>query len=96
MAWDTSANAGKTEDNANFTLRWIKDGTAAAPTNSCSEIDATNLPGIYKITLTAAECTCLIGTLAGKSSTAGVVIIPVTVPFRARNIRTETTVIESS
>ncbi|MHC4302461.1 MAG: hypothetical protein ACYS7Y_34815, partial [Planctomycetota bacterium] len=76
-----SANAGKTGDNGNFTLRWIKDGTSAAPTNSPSEVDATNAPGVYKITLTADECTCWIGTLCGKSSTADVSIIPLTVAF---------------
>ena len=37
VAWDTEANAGKTGDVANHTLRWIKDGTAAAPTNAPTE-----------------------------------------------------------
>lgn len=81
IAWDTSANAGKTGDVANHTLRWIKDGTSAAQTNSPAEIDATNVPGAYKITLTSAECTCDTGTLVGKSSTANVSIIPVAIAF---------------
>jgi hypothetical protein len=81
VAWDTSANAGKTGDVANHTLRWIKDGTSAAPANSPSEVDATNAKGVYKITLTAGECTCWVGTLAGKSDTANVSIIPLTVTF---------------
>lgn len=81
VAWDTSSNIGKTGDVANHTLRWIKDGTASAPTNSPSEIDATNSPGVYKITLTAAECTCNSGTLAGKSSSANVSIMPQSVTF---------------
>lgn len=76
IAWDTAANAGKTGDGANHTLRWIKNGTSAAPTNSPSEVDATNAPGVYKITLTATEWETLQGTLAGASSTAGVAIIP--------------------
>ena len=42
VAWDTANNAGKTGDSANFTLRWVKDGTSSAPTNTCSEVDATN------------------------------------------------------
>ena len=81
IAWDTSANAGKTGDVANHTLRWIKDGTSSVQTNSPSEIDATNAPGAYKLTLTTAECTCDTGTLVGKSSTANVAIIPVSIAF---------------
>lgn len=81
VAWDTSANAGKTGDAANHTLRWVKDGTAAAPTNTPSEVDATNAPGIYKLTLTASECQAIAGTLGGNSSTANVSIIPVQVMF---------------
>ncbi|MHC4302690.1 MAG: hypothetical protein ACYS7Y_35975, partial [Planctomycetota bacterium] len=80
-AWDTSANAGKTGDSGNHTLRWVKDGTSAAPSNSPAEVDATNAPGVYKITLTTAECTCWIGTLCGKSGTANVSIMPLTVAF---------------
>jgi hypothetical protein len=76
IAWDTSANAGKTGDSANHTLRWVKNGTSAAPTNTPSEVDATNAPGLYKITLTATEWETLQGTLAGKSSTANVSVIP--------------------
>lgn len=71
-AWDTSTNTPKTGDVANHTLRWNKDGSASAPTNSPSEQDATNQPGIYKLTLTATETDCVEGTLAGKSSTANV------------------------
>lgn len=81
IAWDTSANVGKTGDVANHTLRWIKDGTASVPTNSASEIDATNAPGAYKLTLTTGEGTCQVGTLVGKSSTANVSIIPISVSF---------------
>ena len=81
VAWNTNANAGKTGDAANHTLRWIKDGIPAPPANAPSEVDATNAPGIYKLALTAAESTCDVGVLAGKSATANVVIIPVTVTF---------------
>lgn len=81
VAWDTSANAGKTGDVANFTLRVVKDGTASAPTNSASEVDSTNCPGVYKITLTTTECTADCVTVCGKSSTANVSIIPVTITF---------------
>jgi hypothetical protein len=81
IAWDTASNTGKTGDVANHTLRWIKDGTAAAPTNSPVEVDATNAPGAYKLTLTASECDCNIGWLVGKSSTSGVSLMPVKVEF---------------
>jgi len=81
VAWDTNANVGKSGDVANHTLRWIKDGTSSAPTNSPSEIDATNAPGAYKLTMTTGECTCQVGTLVGKSSTANVSIIPISVSF---------------
>jgi hypothetical protein len=81
LAWDTAANAAKTGDSSNFTTRWIKDGTASAPTNSVSEVDATNAPGVYKLTLTSTETDANIGTLAGKSSTASVSLIPTTIQF---------------
>jgi len=81
VAWDTSNNVGKTGDNGNLTLRWIKDGSASAPTNSSSEVDSTNVPGVYKITLTATETDCNIGTLAGKSSTSDIVVLPITIQF---------------
>ena len=81
VAVDTTTNMGKTGDAANHTLRWVKDGTPAAPTNAPAEVDATNCPGIYKLTLTASETNCNIGTLGGKSSTANVAIIPITIQF---------------
>lgn len=81
VAWDSALGSGKTGDVANHTLRWVKDGTASAPTNSPSEVDATNTPGIYKLTLTATETSTPFGVLAGKSSTASVVISPVAISF---------------
>lgn len=81
MAWDTVNNVGKTGDVANHTLRWIKDGTSTVPTNTSTEIDATNAPGAYKLTLTGGEGACQVGTLVGKSSTANVSIIPISVSF---------------
>lgn len=82
-AWDTSANTPKTGDVANHTLRWIKDGTSAAPTNAATaaEVDATNAPGVYKLTLTATETDCTFGVLAGKSGTANVVLYGVSIGF---------------
>lgn len=81
VAWDTSANAGKTGDVANHTLKWVKDGTSSSVTNSAAEVDSTNAPGVYKLVMTATEASCQVGTLCGKSSTSNVVIIPITVTF---------------
>ena len=52
-AYDTVAGTYKTGDSANITLQWTKDGTDAATTNSCSEVDSVNSPGLYKVTITA-------------------------------------------
>ena len=87
-AWDTANNAGKTGDSANFTLKLIQDGTAATPTNSPSEVDATNCPGVYKITLTNDEMNYSTVTLAGKSSSTGIVIIPVHIVTEQGNLAT--------
>ena len=76
IAWETAENAGKTGDAANHTLRWIANGASNAPANAPAEVDATNAPGVYKLTLTAAEWQTYQGTLAGVSSTADVSIIP--------------------
>jgi flagellar capping protein FliD len=80
-AWDTSANSGKTGDVANHTLRWIKDGTSSATTNSPAEVDATNVPGVYKVTLTDTETDCTFGILAGKSSTSNIAIFGAQIGF---------------
>lgn len=78
-AWDAYNSVGKTGDAANFTLKWVKDGVASAPTNTATEI--TGGGGVYKITLTATECQCQTGTICGTSSTNNVVIVPTTVSF---------------
>ena len=80
-AWDAGSSAPKTGDSGNFTLRWIKDGTASAPTNSAAELDATNCPGIYTLVITSTEADANLGCLAGKSSTADVSIIPTLIQF---------------
>lgn len=78
VAWDNSSNTGKTGDGANHTLRYVADGvegTPAAP--NITEVDPTNLPGVYKATLAADENIGDFMLLGGVSSTANVVIIPV-------------------
>ena len=82
LAWDTAANAPKTGDSANITLRWVKDGTSAAlTTTTVTEIDATNCPGLYKCDLSATETDAKMGTLHGKSATASIYVMPVEVGF---------------
>jgi hypothetical protein len=81
-AWDATNNAAKTGDGANFTMRWIKDGTSAAlTTTTVTEIDSTNAPGVYKVSLSSTETDCLVGKLAGKSSTSGIYIFGPTITF---------------
>ena len=80
-AWNTATNAGQTGDAANHALRWIKDGIAAAPQYTPSEVDPVNAPGIYRILLSSTERVCDVGTLCGTSSTANVIIIPLTLTF---------------
>lgn len=77
-AWDTGNLAGKTGDSGNFTLRGLSDGTEFTPSNSASEVDATNWPGMYKLTVTADENDGSVMAVGGKSSTSDIVIVPVT------------------
>ncbi len=81
MAWDTTNNVGKTGDSGNHTLKWVKDGTSATATNAAAEVDSTNCPGLYKVTLTTTETTCDSGTLHGKSSTSAISIMPISFTF---------------
>jgi hypothetical protein len=88
VAWNTSTNSGQTGDSANHTLKLVQDGTEANPTNSPSQVDATNLPGVYKLALTAADVNFNCIVLAGKSSTANVVIIPLVIITERGNVNT--------
>lgn len=94
-AWDTDAKAFKTGDVANHTLRVIKDGTSAAPTNSPAEVDSTNCPGLYRLLLTTTECTADCVMVAGKSSTANVVILGSSYTFESTNINTILSILQS-
>ena len=95
LAWDTSNNVGKTGDSGNFTLRIIKDGgTPAAPTNAVSEPDATNLPGVYELVLTASEMNANFVTLGGISSTANISIFPLFITTERGDLATIDTVVD--
>jgi hypothetical protein len=68
-----STGAPKTGDASNITVRISKDGGAlTATTNTPAEVDATNAPGVYRITLTATEMDANSILVVPKSSTSGV------------------------
>ena len=75
LAWDTILNVGKT-GLADITLRGVGDGTEYAPAGSAVEVDAANLPGVYSVSLTAAENNYNSNCIGGKSATANISIIP--------------------
>ncbi len=83
IAWNTISNAGQTGDSGNHSLKLVKDGTETNPTNSPSEVDGLNCPGLYKITLTGEEMNAGVVTLAGISSTSNVIIVPVQLTTQA-------------
>lgn len=78
-AWDSAKGAPKTGDAANITAYISKDGGTAAATNDANptELDATNMPGIYIFDMTQAETNAALVMLSPKSSTSGIHIEPV-------------------
>lgn len=74
--FDTTANAWKTGDAANITLKVIADGTSGSISGAVSEVDATNQPGRYKVTIAAGENTGLAMEVSGKTATANCMVIP--------------------
>lgn len=76
-AWNTDEQDWQTGDAANHTIYVAKDGVPAAATNAPVEVDATNMPGEYKLVLTDAEMTANVVTVSGVSSTADVKIFGV-------------------
>lgn len=79
VAWDTQNNVGKTGDAANHTIHAVGDGVEFTPAASPAAVNATTLPGVYKITLAASETDHDVITIGGKSSTVNVSIIPITI-----------------
>jgi hypothetical protein len=78
-AWNAANGTPKTGDAGNITAYVSKDGSGAAPSDDVnpSELDATNLPGIYAFDLAQAETNCDLFLLAAKSTTADIQIEPV-------------------
>ena len=74
VAWDTILNTGKTGDHGNITLRGVGDGSEYTPAASAVQVDATNLPGVYSVSLTEAENNFDSNLIGGKSATANISI----------------------
>jgi hypothetical protein len=74
--WDVINGAWKTGDAANITVRGTGDGAGYTPSSpSITEIDATNNPGAYSVSLTAAENNYSVNEIGGKTSTSGCVLL---------------------
>jgi len=81
FAWDSGNSVPKTGDAGNITAHITKDGGGAVQSNDVnpSELDATNLKGIYAFNLTQEESNCDLFCLVAKSSTPDIIIAPVVV-----------------
>ena len=73
-AWSSATGAEVTGDAGNITAYIEKDAGGAVQSDDVnpSEVDATNMPGVYRFTLTQAETNCNNFTLKAKSTTANV------------------------
>jgi hypothetical protein len=78
VAWNTSTNVGQTGDAANHAIRAVGDGNEFTPAAAPVQVDATNMPGVYKIAIAAAENNYDLVTLGGKSATANIALLPIT------------------
>lgn len=77
-AYDSTTGAAKTGDAANITAYVSLDGAAnAIDDTNPTEVDSTNMPGIYVFDLTAAETNCDSFALYAKSSTSNIRIEPI-------------------
>ena len=73
MAWNSSAApiVPRTGDSANISMFVALNGAnEAAASNSPAEVDATNLPGVYRLELTQAETNADSIIVGGTSSTS--------------------------
>jgi len=73
-AWSSATGAEVTGDAGNITAYIEKDAGGAVQSDDVnpSEVDATNMPGVYRFTLTQAETNCNNFLLKAKSATANV------------------------
>ena len=79
LAYDIANDGGKTGDAANITAYISKDGAAPVQSNDANptELDATNMPGVYVFDLTQEETNCNSFILYAKSATSNIQIDPV-------------------
>lgn len=77
FAFNSSTNDGQANDAANLTVRAVGDGTEYTPAATPVQVDATNLKGVYKLALTAAEMNYNSILVGGRSATANVTIAPI-------------------
>jgi len=79
-AYDTVANEAATGEAANISNQISLDGdTSAAATNSVTELDSTNHPGIYVLELEQTETDADVIIITPSCSTEGVVIDPISI-----------------
>lgn len=77
-AYDSTTGAAKTGDANNITGYVSLDGTAnAIDDTNPTEVDSTNMPGIYAFDLAQAETNCNSFALYAKSSTSNIRIEPI-------------------
>ena len=78
-AYDTVAEAPKTGDAANITAYLSKEGASGVVTNDTNptELDATNMKGLYVFNTTQAETNADLVALFATSATANIVLEPV-------------------
>ncbi len=76
-AFDTDNNIGMTGQALTITVRGVGDGVEFTPSApAITEVDSTNLKGVYSVSLTAGENNYDQVTIGGTCSTANVIIVP--------------------
>jgi hypothetical protein len=80
-AIDSTDGSFKTGDSANITADISKDGGADAPLTdtSATEVDATNMPGLYWFDVSGTETTADVIAIQAQSTTSNIVLDPVTI-----------------
>ncbi len=73
-AWDNDNLTWKTAYQASITARGCGDGTEFTPAGSVSQVDATNFPGLYKVTLTDAENNYDVNAIGGNAADSTITI----------------------
>jgi len=96
-AHDTIADEPKTGDAANITAYFSKDGAEEVVSDDTNptELDATNMKGIYLFTLTQDETNCDLFVACAESSTAGVLLDPVILTTREVMVGTDSAALAS-